>query len=93
MPVYAYPNYHNYDLDPQVTVTGHDGAVRVGWDALLEALLGELAAGHRRLCFELYPGVDEEDILRRLEEHSPEVMESSARNIEHVINILKEEGK
>lgn len=66
MPVYAYPNYHNYDLDPQVTVTGHDGAVRVGWDALLEALLSELAAGHRRLCFELYPGVDEEDILRRL---------------------------
>ncbi len=64
--MYTYPAYHNYDLDPQFMVKGYDDAVSEGWDALKEKLQGEIRKGCRRLCFELYPGVDEEEIIRRL---------------------------
>ena len=66
--MYTYPDYHNYDLDPRIPVTGHDGAVRTGWDGVRETLRAELAAGRRRICFELYPGVDGEEIVRQLGE-------------------------
>ena len=65
--MYAYPDYHNYDLDPVTDVFGFDGAVISGWDALMSVLRNELNAGKQRICFELYPGVNEEDLVSRLE--------------------------
>ena len=68
--MYQYPQYHNFDLDPRVAVSGFQGAVREGDDALLGALRQQIAAGSRRISMELYPGVDEERVfglLSRLE--------------------------
>ena len=64
--MYAYPDYHNYDLNPVTDIRGFDGAVVSGWDAVLHVLDTELAAGRWRICFELYPGVDEEALAAML---------------------------
>ena len=62
----AYPDYHNYDLHPVTDVHGFDGAVVSGWDAVMDVLASELASGRRRICFELYPGVDEDALARQI---------------------------
>lgn len=61
--MYEYPKHNNYDLDPKLYVPGFAGAVRVDNSALIEALVEQIAHGAMRICFELYPGVDEQAVI------------------------------
>lgn len=64
--MYQYPQYHNFDLDPRISVSGFHDAVAEGEEALLRALRRQMAEGGKRICMELYPGVDEAKILGML---------------------------
>jgi hypothetical protein len=60
-------SYSNYDLDPVVQISQTDAECFMGWPAVMSALQEAVAAGKvRTLAVECYPGVDVDDLVRRL---------------------------
>jgi hypothetical protein len=60
----------NYDKSPYIQVGGQGDACRQGWEAVC-ATIGGAAAGKRVVVFECYPGVQDEEVLPRLQAALP----------------------
>ena len=60
----------NYDKSPYIQVGGQDGVCQQGWEAVC-ATIKTAAAGKRVVVFECYPGVQDEEVLPRLQAALP----------------------
>lgn len=57
--MHSYHHYHNYNVDPSISIRGYDGAVQCGYQKLKDHIKEALNAGKKRFCFDLYPNIDE----------------------------------
>lgn len=59
-----YPQYHNYDKEPEIRVNGFDSDAFSGYESIIKRIKEELDGQKKRLVvMEFYPGVDEEEIV------------------------------
>ncbi len=75
--MHKYPNYGNFDLDPQIRVEGYPGAV----GDCTERLRASVAAGGRLFAFVLYPGVDKADAVRLAQSVGADVVDADAARL------------
>lgn len=64
--MYKYPTGQNYDLNPGIEVTNNNGDVIVGNNKLAELIERQIKEGNKIFVFDLYPGVDKENLISLL---------------------------
>jgi mannose-6-phosphate isomerase class I len=64
--MYKYPTGQNYDLNPSVPITDNNGDVIVGNNKLAELIKRQIKDGNKIFVFDLYPGVDKENLISLL---------------------------
>lgn len=66
-----YSSFRNYDPFPCVRVEGFDSCSVAGWDAVLQEIRRQITKKRHIVLCELYPGVDQEAVLREMRRLSP----------------------
>ncbi len=66
-----YQHFHQYDRFPAVRVSGEYFSAAEGWDAVLGELRRRTGTQRCVLVCELYPGVDQDGVMRRLAALNP----------------------
>ena len=69
-----YSSFHNYDPFPSVRVTGENACCAEGWDSVLPEIRKRIPEGSCTVICELYPGVDQDTVLRELGKLSPKTV-------------------
>ena len=69
-----YSSFHNYDPSPSIRVTGENACCAEGWEAVLQEIQKHLKKGRCVAICELYPGVDQDTVQRKLHQLSPAMM-------------------
>lgn len=69
-----YSSFHNYDPFPSIRVTGENACSAEGWESVLSAIREHIKKGRCTAICELYPGVDQDAVLRELQKLSPAML-------------------
>lgn len=69
-----YNNYGNYDLNPKIRLKQPDIALTIGYKDILETLKEKLGYKSNILICDLYPGVDEIEVLNELKLLNPSLL-------------------
>ncbi len=69
-----YAIYNNYDLLPYKVIDGFDDQAFEGYESILSEIRRLIAVGKRIIVFDLYPGVDKEELTGRLKKLYPALL-------------------
>lgn len=62
-----YPQYHNYDREPEISVKGYESEAFSGYEAIACRLKKEISGKKKCIAvMEIYPGVNEEELITAL---------------------------